>query len=50
MGVDPDAALGSLLHTHFLRACGIEPADKAVCLYLARAAALAYAAQTGERP
>jgi thiopeptide-type bacteriocin biosynthesis protein len=50
IGVDPDAALGSLLHTHFLRACGIEPTDKAVCLYLARAAALAYAAQTGERP
>ena len=50
IGVDPDSALGSLLHTHFLRACGIEPADKAVCLYLARAAALAYTAQTGERP
>lgn len=36
-GVDPDAALGSLLHTHFLRACGIEAEDKAVCLYLASA-------------
>jgi thiopeptide-type bacteriocin biosynthesis protein len=46
-GVDPDAALGSLLHTHFLRACGIEAEDKAVCLYLARAAALAFAARTG---
>lgn len=49
-GVDADAALGSLLHTHFLRACGIEPEDKAVCLYLARAAALAFTAQTGARP
>lgn len=49
-GVDSDAALGSLLHTHFLRACGIEAEDKAVCLYLARAAALAFAAHTGERP
>ncbi|MFS8104073.1 lantibiotic dehydratase [Lentzea alba] len=46
-GVDPDAALGSLLHSHFLRACGIEPEDKAVCLYLARTAALAFAARTG---
>lgn len=46
-GVDPDAALGSLLHTHFLRACGIEPEDKAVCLYLARTAALSFAARTG---
>jgi thiopeptide-type bacteriocin biosynthesis protein len=49
-GVDPDAVLGSLLHAHFLRACGIEPEDKEVCLYLARAAALAFTAQTGERP
>lgn len=46
-GVDRDAALGSLLHTHFLRACGIEPEDKAVCLYLARTAALTFAARTG---
>ncbi|MCG8928249.1 hypothetical protein [Lentzea sp. CC55] len=34
--VDPDAASGSLPHSHFPRACGIEPEDKAVCLYLAR--------------
>lgn len=46
-GVDRDAALGSLLHTHFLRACGIEPEDKAVCLYLARTAALTFAACAG---
>jgi thiopeptide-type bacteriocin biosynthesis protein len=48
--VNPDAALGSLLHTHFLRACGIKAEDKAVCLYLARVAALAFAARTGECP
>jgi lantibiotic biosynthesis protein len=46
-GVDPDAALGSLLHTHFLRACGIQAEDKAVCLYLARVAALTFTARTG---
>jgi thiopeptide-type bacteriocin biosynthesis protein len=46
-GVHPDAALGSLLHTHFLRACGIEADDKAVCLYLARVAALTFTARTG---
>ncbi|WP_236703335.1 lantibiotic dehydratase [Lentzea aerocolonigenes] len=46
-GVDPDAALGSLLHSHFLRACGIDPEDKAVCLYLARTAALTFTARTG---
>lgn len=45
-GVDSDAALGSLLHTHFLRACGLEAEHKAVCLYLARAAALAFVART----
>ncbi|MGW2546379.1 lantibiotic dehydratase, partial [Kitasatospora sp. NPDC001574] len=43
-GVDPHAALGAVLHTHFLRAFGIDPMDKAVCLYLARAAALAHTA------
>jgi class I lanthipeptide synthase len=48
-GVDSDVAIGSLLHTHFLRACGIEPEDKAVCLYLARTAALTFAARKGER-
>lgn len=48
-GVDPDDVLGSLLHTHFLRACGIDPEEKAVCLYLARAAALAHVARTEGR-
>lgn len=46
-GVDPDAVLSSLLQSHFLRACGIEPEDKAVCLYLARTAALTFTARTG---
>ncbi|MGW4034518.1 lantibiotic dehydratase [Streptomyces sp. NPDC004838] len=49
-GVDADAALDSLLHTHFLRAYGIDPEAKAACLYLARAAALAFTARTGGRP
>ncbi|MER7043657.1 lantibiotic dehydratase [Streptomyces jumonjinensis] len=44
-GIDPDAALGSLLHTHFLRAYGIDPEAKSACLYLARAAALAFTAR-----
>jgi len=46
-GVDPDAVLGSLLHTHFLRACGIDADDKATCLYLARVAAMAATARAG---
>jgi thiopeptide-type bacteriocin biosynthesis protein len=49
-GVDPNAALDSLLHTHFLRAYGVDAEDKAACLYLARAAALAFTAQTGQLP
>ncbi|REE98996.1 lantibiotic dehydratase [Thermomonospora umbrina] len=46
-GVDPDTALDSLLHAHFLRACGIDADEKAVCLYLARVAALAFTAREG---
>jgi len=49
LGVDPDDVLGSLLHMHFLRACGIDPEEKAVCLYLARAAALTHIARTEGR-
>lgn len=41
-GIQVDHVLDSLLHTHFLRACSIDAEEKAVCLYLARAAALAY--------
>lgn len=44
-GVDPDAVLDSLLHTHFLRSRGVNPRDKAVCLYLARTAALTFVAR-----
>ncbi|MDF5758818.1 lantibiotic dehydratase [Spongiactinospora sp. TRM90649] len=49
-GIQADDALDSLLHTHFLRASGIAPKDKSVCLYLARAAALAATARTQVRP
>ncbi len=50
VGVDRDAALNSLLHTHYLRAHGVDPASKQRALHLARAAAIAVAARTGERP
>ncbi|MEC3997219.1 lantibiotic dehydratase [Actinacidiphila sp. DG2A-62] len=49
-GVDRDAALNSLLHTHYLRAHGVDPAGKRRVLHLARAAGLAAAARTGVRP
>ncbi|OPC76888.1 hypothetical protein B4N89_45670 [Embleya scabrispora] len=52
-GIDPDAVLDALLHAHVLRACGTDRRDKAVCLYLARCAALAHTARTrptGSRP
>ncbi len=45
-GLTPDTALEALLHGHFLRGCGIDPADKALYLSLARAAAQAQAART----
>jgi len=45
-GVDRDDALGSLLHTHFVREVGIDFDDEAACLYLARATALAWTART----
>ncbi|NRQ30668.1 lantibiotic dehydratase [Nonomuraea sp. NN258] len=37
-----DDVLGSLLHVHFVRACGIDFDDEAAGLYLARCAALAW--------
>jgi thiopeptide-type bacteriocin biosynthesis protein len=46
IGVDTDDVLGSLLHAHYIRAVGIDFDDEAVCLYLARAAALAWSART----
>ncbi len=47
--IEADDVLRSLLHAHFLRAYGIDAEEKAVCLYLARAAALAHAARAGGR-
>jgi len=45
-GIDVDDVLGSLMHIHFVRACGIDFDDEAVGMYLARAAALAWRART----
>jgi thiopeptide-type bacteriocin biosynthesis protein len=45
-GIVADDVLGSLLHAHFVRACGIDFDDEAVGLYLARCAALAWQART----
>lgn len=45
-GIDADDVLGSLMHAHFIRAVGIDFGDEAACLYLARAAALAWNAHT----
>ncbi|WP_436776762.1 lantibiotic dehydratase [Yinghuangia sp. YIM S09857] len=44
-GGDTKSALASLLHAHFLRACGIDPDAEAVVRRLARAAALRWAAR-----
>jgi thiopeptide-type bacteriocin biosynthesis protein len=49
-GVDPDDVLGSLLHAHHVRAVGIDFDNEAICLYLARAAALAWVARGGGQP
>ncbi|MFD0594004.1 hypothetical protein ACFQZ4_17250 [Catellatospora coxensis] len=38
--------LGSLAHAHFIRAVGVDFDDEAICLYLARSAALAWTART----
>ena len=48
-GIDPDAVLGSLLHVHFARGVAIDFPEEAICLYLARAAALAWTARTTGR-
>lgn len=45
-GIDPDTVLASLLHGHLLRARRVDTQDKAVCLYLARVAALSHLART----
>ncbi|MFB6724812.1 lantibiotic dehydratase [Kribbella sp. NPDC056345] len=49
-GIDADDVLGSLLHVHFVRAVAVDFAEEAICLYLARAAALAWTARTTRRP
>ncbi|HEY0580556.1 MAG TPA: lantibiotic dehydratase [Chloroflexota bacterium] len=48
-GIDPDDVLGSLLHVHFVRAVAVDFAEEAICLYLARATALAWMARTAGR-
>ena len=45
-GIDADDVLSSLIHVNYVRACGIDFPDEAECLYLARAAALAWTART----
>lgn len=49
-GINPDDVLGSLLHCHFVRAVRIDFDEEALCMYLARAAALAWTARTTGRP
>ncbi|MCC0094628.1 lantibiotic dehydratase [Streptomyces flavotricini] len=44
-GIDVDDVLTSLLHVHFVRAVAVDFAEEAVCLYLTRAAALAWTAR-----
>jgi lantibiotic biosynthesis protein len=46
VGVDADDVLSSLIHVNYVRACGIDFPDEAECMYLARAAALAWTART----
>ncbi|WP_329492042.1 lantibiotic dehydratase [Kitasatospora sp. NBC_01246] len=45
-GIAVDDVLGSLLHVHFVRAVAVDFPEEAICLYLARAAALAWKART----
>ena len=45
-GIDADDVLSSLIHVNYVRACGIDLPDEAECMYLARAAALAWTART----
>ncbi|MET9611774.1 lantibiotic dehydratase [Kitasatospora indigofera] len=44
-GIAVDDVLGSLLHVHFVRAVAVDFPEEANCLYLARAAALAWKAR-----
>lgn len=48
-GIALDDVLASLLHVHFVRHVAVNFPEEEVCLYLARAAALAWTARTRER-
>ncbi|WP_138900825.1 lantibiotic dehydratase [Streptomyces albidochromogenes] len=49
-GIAIDDVLTSLLHCHFVRAVAVDFPEEAICLYLARAAALAWTARSTRRP
>ncbi|MGW5675370.1 lantibiotic dehydratase [Streptomyces sp. NPDC003860] len=49
-GIAVDDVLTSLLHVHFVRHLAVNFPEEEVCLYLARAAALAWIARTKGRP
>ncbi|MFI1864212.1 lantibiotic dehydratase [Streptomyces jumonjinensis] len=49
-GIAVDDVLPSLLHVHFVRHVAVNFPEEEVCLYLARAAALAWIARTKGRP
>ncbi|WP_404949629.1 lantibiotic dehydratase [Streptomyces sp. ARC14] len=49
-GIAVDGVLTSLLHVHFVRHVAVDFSEEEVCLYLARAAALAFTARAGRRP
>jgi hypothetical protein len=48
-GIAVDDVLTSLLHVHFVRDVSVNFPEEEVCLYLARAAALAWTARTHGR-
>ncbi|GGX50732.1 hypothetical protein GCM10010341_85440 [Streptomyces noursei] len=49
-GIAVDDVLTSLLHVHFVRHVAVNFPEEEVCLYLTRAAALAFNARTRRRP
>ncbi|MFG2434654.1 lantibiotic dehydratase [Streptomyces sp. NPDC048508] len=48
-GIAMDGVLTSLLHVHFVRHVAVDFPEEEICLYLARAAALAFTARAGRR-
>ncbi|MCT6782318.1 lantibiotic dehydratase [Streptomyces sp. CS7] len=48
-GIAVDGVLTSLLHVHFVRHVAVDFLEEEICLYLARAAALAFTARTGRQ-